>query len=159
MTIVERVIIESLVCKEQTFEEIIEDTGLPGHVVSNVLPEMLIEQLVNYKKGKYILGNREKIQEASKNIKSEIKDVMVNLVDDYFAKKENQTTLKLQKICMNVSEERVFKSHLETLEKFIKQVKMNRKLDDLKKSVKNNTVVFWGHSEYGSVVDQALSAA
>jgi len=159
MTIVERVILESIAFGEKDFNEILGDTGLPDQVVANALPEMLMEELIFYKKGQYLLGCREKIKQASSNIKSEIKDVVSSLVDNYFDEKQESHSLKLQKISMTKREEKIFNSHMESLGEFIQQVQSNRSIDNEILATKNKKVIFWGHSDYESILNQALNIA
>ncbi len=159
MTIVERIIIESLATNKKNFEEIIGDTGLPELIVTNALPEMIMNELLSYKSGQYSLGNMDKIKEANKYVCREVKDIMSNLVDNNFNDNSENKILKLQKVSMTKTEEKIFFSQLKSLDSFVNQVKSNRKFDNEKTSIKDQKIVFWGQTDYQSLVNQSLNIA
>lgn len=159
--IIERLILESISKGNNHLEALLQDTKQDIRVVSNTL-DFFEEHLVLDKKGAFYYVNDDMMKDWLKTINSswavcsEVQELLGTLVKDYFSKKGQDSSLKMQKVHMTKSEEKIFKNHIEGLEKFIKDVNINRKFDSISCKTSEQKVVFWGSSNYGNLVDCSL---
>ena len=70
LLIIERIIIESLSKKERNIEEIILDTNLEHSLLLNVLPNLLMKNMIRYTRGIYSIEKDNCFQFKSINSKS-----------------------------------------------------------------------------------------
>lgn len=169
LLMVERIVIESLSKKGKNIAELEFDTGLSHALLLNILPNLLMKNIVLYRKGTYSLDQQNKdvwLVEINKvdYVKSEAKEMFTALINQYFKAShtkalEGQTSqVKIQKMWLTESEEKILKSHLATLECFFAGIKESRKYNPLKEKTLEQRVVIWGTSLYSDLLDGALKA-
>lgn len=162
LLVVERVVLESLSKKGKKFDELQADTNLKTPILLNILQNFLMRNFVSYKKGTYSLNLLTKsswlpLVNARENIKEEVKELFVSLVNSYFkTEKKNNIDLKMKKVWLTDNEEKIYKTLLSNLENFIKNLEGNR--GGVKESISSKKVLIWGHSDYSTLVNGVLEA-
>lgn len=167
LLMLERIVIESLGKKEKNIFELSLDTNLDQIVLLNIMPQLLLKNIVKYHRGIYTLSTdnikswNETIN-CTENIKAEVRELFTSMVNEFFAddikKKEEYKELKIKKIWLTSDEEKVLKNHLLSLDNFFKQIQSNRKKFPIKERTHEQKVVFWGVSEYGKLLEGILEA-
>lgn len=168
LLMIERIVIESLSKKEKNIQEIEIDTNLGHGLLLNILPNLLMRNMIRYKNGMYMLDKEHcfewlKSVNKKENIKEEAKEIFTSLVNQYFQKDSTlapQTgpQLKIQKMWLTRDEEMILKSHMATLEGFFNGVKEARKYHPQKEKTCEQRVVIWGFSQYSDLVEGVLKA-
>jgi len=168
LLIIERIVIESLSKKERNLQEMINDTNLDHSLLLNILPNLLMKNMIKYHRGIYSLNKENCLQWLSDinkndNIKEEAKELFVSMVNQYFRKEpipfaSTAPQLKIQKMWLTPDEEMVLRSHLATLDSFFTGVKASRKVKPVREKTHEQRVVIWGLSQYSDLVDGVLQA-
>ncbi len=163
LLIVERIVIESLAKKSKSLKELSEDTELSTNLLLNLLPNLLMKNLVTFEKGLYFLNsnNLEKIKKINLEklaLKNETKEIFTSLVNQYFDKDLKEATLfKMQKIFVTGDEEKILKNHLLSLENFINQLKQKRLKNPIVERTSEQKILYWGMSSYSNIIDEAMA--
>ncbi|HLE10580.1 MAG: hypothetical protein A2504_14050 [Bdellovibrionales bacterium RIFOXYD12_FULL_39_22] len=164
LLVVERIILESLQKKGKNIFEIEIDTHLDHNLLANLLPNLVMKNIVTYKNGIYFLNNQEKHNwlvsiNQEENIKEEIKDIFSGLISSYFKKEINERPcLKVKKIWLTAKEEKILDAHLHNLEEFVRNIDQDKGRDDTKNKLHEKRLIFWGYSTYSKVVSELLDA-
>lgn len=168
LLIIERIIVESLSKKERNIQEIMHDTNLDHALLLNVLPNLLMKNMIRYTRGTYSIDKENCFQwlnevNKSDNVKEEAKELFISLVNQYFQKDLAQKAaltpqLKIQKVWLTPDEELVLRSHMATLEGFFSGVKASRKVKPQREKTCEQRVVIWGLSQYSDLVEGVLRA-
>ena len=169
LLMIERIVIESLSKKEKNIVELEVDTGLSHALLLNILPNLLMKNIVVYHKGIYSLDQNNKecwLAEINKadHVIFEAKEMFTSLVNQYFAATGSQSVdsqipqLKVQKVWLTESEEKILKSHLATLDGFFLGIKEARKYNPMREKTAEQRVVIWGTSLYSDLIDGVLKA-
>lgn len=164
LLLIERFIIESLSKKDMNIQELAIQTRLEHGLLLNILPNLMMRHIVNYKHGTYSLNRLEGqkwISQINKKefLKEEVKDVFQSLVNNYFKEEvAKNSDLKVQKIWLTKDEELTLNSHLKGLESFFKNVKDSRLKKAENERLFEQKVVVWGHMSYGDIVNEVLEA-
>jgi hypothetical protein len=168
LLLVERIVIESLSKKEKNIQEIEIDTKLSHGLLLNILPNLLMRNMIRYRAGIYSL-DRENcfswLSEVNKreNVKEEAKELFTSLVNQYFKNEAPEQEmaapqLKIKKMWLTREEEMILKSHLATLEGFFQGVKESRLHNPQREKTCEQRVVIWGLSHYCDLVEGVLEA-
>lgn len=164
LLLIERFIIESLSKKDMNIQELAIQTKLDHGLLLNILPNLMMRNMIQYKRGTYSLNRLEGqkwISQINKKefLKEEVKDVFQSLVNNYFKEEvAKNSDLKVQKIWLTKDEELTFNSHLKGLENFFKNVKESRLRKAENERLFEQKVVVWGHMSYGDIVNEILEA-
>lgn len=168
LLIIERIIIESLSKKERNLQEIIFDTNIDHSLLLNILPNLLMKNMIRYKNGSYFINKEncfEWLNEINKgeNIKEEVKELFISLVNQYFKKdkEKNQIVspqLKVQKMWLTRDEEIILRSHMAGLDGFFNGVKDSRKVRPVNEKTSEQRVVIWGLSQYSDLINGMVEA-
>ncbi|MBC7539298.1 MAG: hypothetical protein H7281_10785 [Bacteriovorax sp.] len=168
LLIIERIIVESLSKKERNLQEIILDTNLDHSLLLNILPNLLMKNMIRYTRGTYSIEKENCFQwlnEINKtdNIKEEAKELFISLVNQYFKKdciklRAMEPQLKIQKVWLTRDEELVLRSHMASLDGFFNGVKASRRVKPEREKTCEQRVVIWGLSQYSDLVDGVLEA-
>ena len=168
LLIIERIIIESLSKKERNLQEIIFDTNLEHSLLLNILPNLLMKNMIRYTRGIYSIEKEncfKWLNEINKkdNIKEEAKELFVSLVNQYFKEDIEKKPiiaphLKIQKVWLTKNEELILNSHMAGLDGFFNGVKASRKMRPEREKTYEQRVVIWGHSQYSDLVEGVLEA-
>lgn len=170
LLIIERIIVESLSKKERNLQEIILDTNLEHALLLNVLPNLIMKNMVRYTRGTYSIDKENCFQwlnEVNKDdhVKEEAKELFISLVNQYFMKSKLnnkkatiEPQLKIQKVWLTREEEVLLRSHMAGLESFFTGIKASRRLKPEREKTYEQRVVIWGLSQYSDLVDGVLRA-
>lgn len=168
LLMVERIVIESLSKKEKNIQEIELDTNLSHGLLLNIMPNLLMRNMIRYKSGIYSLDKEHAflwLSEINKteNIKEEASEIFTSLVNQYFKndeelKKPKVSQFKIQKMWLTKEEEMILKSHMSTLEGFFTGVKEARKYHPQREKTCEQRVVVWGITDYSDLIDGVLKA-
>jgi hypothetical protein len=168
LLLLERIIIESLSKKEKNIHELAVDTNLEHAILLNILPNLMMKNLIKYLRGSYSIEKENSLQwlqgiNRDENIKEEAKELFTSLVNQYFKKditKRVKTSplLKIQKVWLTQDEEIILNTHMITLENFFQGIKNSRKVNPVREKTYEQKVVIWGASQYSSLVHGVLEA-
>jgi hypothetical protein len=168
LLIIERIVIESLSKKERNLEELMLDTGLEHSLLLNILPNLLMRNMLAYKRGVYSIEKEKCFQWLSEvnskdNVKEEAKELFISLVNQYFKKekavaKDFEPQLKIQKMWLTPDEDKILRSHMAMLDQFFVGVKSSRQKRAVREKTCDQRVVFWGVSQYSDLVEGVLRA-
>lgn len=164
LLLIERFIIEGLSKKDMNIQELAIQTRFDHGLLLNILPNLMMRNMINYKNGIYSLNRLDGhkwIQQINKKefLKDEVKDVFQSLVNNYFKEEvAKNSDLKVQKIWLTKDEELILNSHLKGLESFFKNVKEARLKKTENERLFEQKVVVWGHMTYGDIVNEILEA-
>ena len=169
LLIIERIIIESLAKKEKNLYELKLDTNLDHSLLLNILPNLMMKNMIRYQQGIYTLQREncfEWLNQVNQvdNVKEEAKELFISLVNQYFQKdlsKKNEELspqFKIQKMWLTHDEEILLQSHMANLDGFFHSIKKSRQMKPQKEKTCEQRVVFWGLSKYSDLVDGVLAA-
>jgi hypothetical protein len=168
LLMIERIVIESLSKKEKNIQEIEIDTNLAHGLLLNILPNLLMRNMIKYKNGVYSIDKEQCfswLKEVNKkeNVKEEAKEIFTSLVNQYFKRDPLLTPqvgpqLKIQKMWLTRDEEIILKSHMATLEAFFHGVKDARRSHPQREKTCEQRVVIWGATCYSDLVEGVLQA-
>jgi hypothetical protein len=168
LLILERIIIESISKKDKNIQELAIDTNLDHALLLNVLPNLLMKNIIKYQKGTYSIEKessflwRQSINRDD-NVKEEAKELFTSLVNqslrkDLAEKNKNTALLKIQKVWLTKDEEVILNTHMINLENFFNTIKNSRKLTPIREKTYEQKVVMWGASQYSELVQGVLRA-
>ena len=164
LMLVERIVIESISRKEKNIYELVNDTNLDQEILLNIIPNLLMRNLINYHRGIYSIDKESSMKwletiNQKNNIKEEVKELFTSLVNEYFVQnKITSSQLKVQKVWLTSDEEMILKSHLATIESFFREVKNDRKINPIREKTFEQKVLIWGFSNYSDLVHGVLKA-
>lgn len=168
LLIIERIIIESLSKKDRNIQEIVLDTNIDHSLLLNILPNLLMKNMISYKHGSYFINKEKCFEWLSKvnkgeNVKEEVKELFISLVNQYFEKdkEKNQAVapqLKVQKMWLTRDEEIILRSHMAGLDGFFKGVKASRRVKPVHEKTSEQRVVIWGLSQYSDLINGAIAS-
>jgi len=168
LLMIERIVIESLAKKEKNISEIEIDTKLSHGLLLNIMPNLLMRNMIRYKGGIYSLDKEHTFEwlpviNKKENVKEEAKEIFTSLVNQYFKtetenKGQKLSHFKIQKMWLTKEEEMILNSHLSTLEGFFNGVKEARKYHPQREKTCEQRVVVWGMTEYSNLIDGVLKA-
>ncbi len=168
LLMIERIVIESLSKKEKNIQELEIDTNLSHSLLLNILPNLLMRNMIRYLRGTYSIDKESALKwlsevNSKENIKEEVKELFTSLVNQYFKKdldkqKSLGPQLKMQKMWLTRDEDILLKSHMAGLESFFTSVKQARTQNPQREKTCEQRIVIWGLSQYSDLVDGALRA-
>jgi hypothetical protein len=168
LLILERIVIESISKKEKNIQELSLDTNLEHSILLNILPNLLMKNILRYNRGSYSIDKETSLKWLSginkdDNLKDEAKELFTSLVNQYFKKdiemqNQKKALLKIQKVWLTKDEEIVFNAHMINLENFFQNIKKSRKSQPVREKTHEQKVVFWGASQYSDLVHGVLEA-
>jgi hypothetical protein len=168
LLILERIVIESISKKEKNIQELSLDTNLEHSILLNILPNLLMKNILKYNRGSYSIDKETSLKWLSSinkedNLKDEATELFTSLVNQYFKKdlemqNQKKALLKIQKVWLTKDEEIVFNAHMINLDNFFQNIKKSRKLQPVREKTHEQKVVFWGASQYSDLVHGVLEA-
>lgn len=168
LLMIERIVIESLSKKEKNIHEIEIDTHLSHGLLLNIMPNLLMRNMIRYKSGIYSLDKEHafewlSIVNKTEHIKEEAREIFTSLVNQYFKAetevvRPKSSQFKIQKMWLTKEEEMILNSHLNTLEGFFQGVKETRKYQPQREKTCEQRVVVWGMTDYSNLIDGVLKA-
>ena len=163
LLLLERIIIESISKKEKNIQELVNDTNLEQGILLNILPNLLMRNLLKYQRGIYSINKENSLTwgngiNRNENIKEEVKELFTSLVNHYFHKEKENSLLKIQKVWLTRDEEIILNTHMVNLENFFTGIKNSRKRNPVTEKTFEQRVVIWGSSQYSDLVHGVLEA-
>ena len=155
MTIVERIIIESLDKKPKSLPELLMDTGLTKQILIAALHSLLKSKAVEEQNKKLQLNPQiipQFVADQKHEIKEEIKELMAVAVDQHFDDPSDH--ISLQKVWMTKSDEIVFKMHIANMEQFLNGLKEDNAKNE--RPLWEKKVFYWGITNYKKALDSQL---
>lgn len=162
LTVIERFVLETLAKGARKFGQLNEETQIDYGLLNNILSELMMENMVAYSQGRYFLNPETQatwlpLINSAEALGEEVKELLSTLVSDYFEQR-NTVALKVQKIAMTQSEEKIFQSYLINLEKFVEDIKKERLRNPFQAKLQEQKVIVWGHAGYSTLVQNTLKA-
>ena len=151
----ERVVLESISKGHNRLNSIQTDVGLQLSLVLSILSKLMKKGYITLNQGSYqILDNELAWKKASKkeNVKEEIHELSESLVNNYFSN-PSKNCLKVQKIYLSESDEKIFGSLLYNLETFIVSLRKDQREKGIRPSSKDQKVIMWGYSNYQNILE------
>jgi CRISPR/Cas system-associated protein Csx1 len=167
LMLIERIVIESIAKKEKNIYELSIDTNLNQPLLLNILPELLMKNLIKYHRGIYSIDLQQSLMWKNTinkkiNLKEEVKELFASIVNDYFnesiSQNEKNSELKIQKVWLDKNEELILKNHLNSLDNFLKTIKQNHEKKSMKPKTFEQKILIWGVSNYSQLIDGILTA-
>lgn len=167
LLVVERMVLESLSRKARNLQEIMIDTGLGEDLLKNIIPFFLMENMVRYERGIYSLNMKENqkwLEKINKreHLKEEVRELFTSLINQYFNEmklEENKNVnLKVRKVWLNPSEEKILNSYVKSIESFIKNIEDDRKRKPVQERLCEKKVFIWGQTDYSHLARGVLEA-
>lgn len=155
----ERLVVESLAKGEKSLNDLHHDTAIAYGLLNNIIVQLQFKEVLSYEKGKYYL-KKESFSNSSSQRESfqlELKELFMSLLNQYF-EDDRTATLRVQKVWMNDSEEKIFHSYLINMEKFLSDLQKNQYHKASTLTTKDKKVVVWGHANYSQLIEQTLKA-
>ena len=153
MTMIERIILESLGKSPRTLTDLLQDTGLREKILINTLAMLMKSQMVLAQQGEFQL-NLPLIAKLSKDKRYEVKELMGGIVDQYFDNKGS--TISLKKVWMTKGDEKMFKGMLSNVDHFLNELKICNNRSGRPLWEKN--VFYWGLAPYRSALEGQLKS-
>ncbi|MCY4643356.1 MAG: hypothetical protein OXB88_01950 [Bacteriovoracales bacterium] len=151
MTIVERIILESLGKGAKSMPRLSKDTGLDTQILINALRSLLKSGLLIDCQTQFQL-NTSLTQKAGLDKRNEVKDLMEGIADRFFDKQD--ADLSLKKVWMSEEDEKIFKTLLGNIDYFLDDLKKyNSKID---RPLQEKKVFYWGMATYGDALNGQL---
>ena len=151
MTIVERMILESLAKGTKSIPKLAEDTGLQTQVLINALRTLLKSGILMDEHTKFRL-NPHAIQKMPRDKRDEVKDLMEGIADQFFEKR--RASLRLTKVWMTQEDEKIFKVLLGNIDQFLGDLEKYNSKNDF--SLQEKKVFYWGMATYKDALEGQL---
>lgn len=160
LLLVERAIIESCAKNKKSVFEISNETGMNLSMVNSLCSRLSKKGILKRSNGQYSVEEKaESFISANKegNLKREVEEVTSALVNNYFSVKENRM-LRLQKVYVNETEEKILNSLLDQLNTFIQELQISNRANS-KNILKSRKVIMWGHAQYEDLIERSIEMA
>lgn len=161
LLIIERIILESLISKEKNIEELEKDTEIERGYLLSTLFVLIRKQFIQkdnlglYSLNKPVVYDFFKKYQLSDEFKYEVSDVFNSFLENYFSKKKcSSQSFKMKKIWLDKSDEKILNSYFINIENFIKNLEVNQAVNENR--LCNKRLVFWGSSQYSSILKASL---
>lgn len=152
LLLIERAVLECIGKQEKSLHEISEETGIKMDVVERIISRFLKEEVLYKRNDRHIINNGKLAKVLANKMKGEVGEIFDCFCDVHFSKKPSNSNMKLKKIVLNKCEQQYFESMWKNMEDYLKRVERESKSS----LVKDQTVIFWGWSEYSDMIDQYM---
>ena len=152
LLLIERAVLECIGKQGRNLQEISEQTGIKMDVVDRITSHLLQEEILYRRDGTYIINNEKLAKVLTNKMKGEIGEVFDCFCDVHFSQKASNSNMKLKKIVLNKCEQQYFESMWKNMEDYLKRIEKESKSS----VVKDQTVIFWGWSDYSDMIDQYM---
>ncbi len=158
--VIERIVIEALNKKTLSFEKLSEQVGLSNSLLQAVLGQLIQRGIITYNRFEYALNWETKdmwlpIVTDKEGAKAEIKELFSSLVNHIYDS-GGEGKLKVQKIYLNQREKDELDRRLADIDSFIQGIRNQRAAYPVKENISQQQVVFYGTSQYRTLVDEIL---
>ncbi|MDP7319302.1 MAG: hypothetical protein QF441_01775 [Bacteriovoracaceae bacterium] len=153
LTIVERMILESLLNKQLKKEQIMTSTGLNQEIVNHSLSDLIIKSLVRKEDHYYRLNslNSALKQELTNlnNVTTELTEIVHSCLN---LKQKSQAEFKMRKVYLSPKDEKLFYGMLYNIESFLNG------LNQTNNNLTEKTVFFWGSANYEKISNNIINS-
>lgn len=161
LLIVERVVLESLEKREQTLNELKEQTGFSCSLLKGVLQLLLSKRIIKKDKHFYLLNWNEKkswlpIVQGRQGVHSELRELLNIMVEQ---EKSESNIFRFKKVWLEPKEKEELERKWKEIEHFMNTIKENRKRKPVRERTIGKQVIFFGVSPYESLVDGVIKSA
>ncbi len=156
----ERVVLESIAKGNKLLNTIQTDVGLELSLVLSIVSKLLRKGLIMKTGSSYeLLHNDIAWKKVSKieGQREEVNEITESLVDLFFNK--GGAHLKLQKVYLSKSDEKIFNALLYNVESFINGITKDQRERGEKIHSKDKKIVMWGHTTYEKILNNLQSAS
>jgi len=153
LLLIERAVLECLGNEEKNTKQISEETGIKVDVVERIIASFLDSEIIFRRESSYLVNNLKLAKLVKNKVKYEVEEMLDCFCDVHFSTKSSESNMKLRKIVLNQDEQRYFKSMWQNMEDYLNRVEQ----ENHNKKVKDQTIVFWGWSEYSDMINQYMS--
>lgn len=152
ISLLDRAIIESINTKPQKIHELKDSLGIPQDLLTQSVQELLATGILKTEDSIFYI-NKQNIENIKTIINSK-EQIQIELLDFFhtFTNGEDLTTLKMKKVHMTDSEEKILKGLLYNVESFIKSLETNKK-----KKTKEQKIIFWGETNYENIINNYIA--
>ena len=163
LLVIERIVLESLERGALALEELESQSGLDGALLKAVIFELINRGFIHRNKGRYSLDWNNKqswlpILKNKEGVKAEIKELFSSLVNRQY-ESESNSTLRVQKIWLKPEEKEDLERRLKDIDFFIENIREKRRTRPVSEKVSQRQVLFYGSSQYDSLVDTILKVS
>ncbi len=166
MTLIERVILESIQLGARSIPAIAVSTDINKKVVANAVSELLDKGLINHLNGKLEL-NKLEIYNLSKNYnfqkqkRNEVRNLIDSCIKNYFFQESSiklvdednkKSNLSLKKVWMSEKDEKIFNGMIYNLNSFLDEISKKSSKD--LRLIKNKKVIFFGNCNYNQIIEE-----
>lgn len=154
LTILERMVLETLQYKGKTLSEIEENTTIEKALLTKVINSLVSKNIV-------LIYNKE--YEINQNLSSAIKDELNDkfalmseiheIINSCLRKalcESHKSSFKLKKVNMSAREEKIYTGLVYNLESFLTSLKKNENIAQQK-------IIFWGEGNYAEIKNSILN--
>ena len=151
-TILDRAIIESINTKPQKLYELKDSLGIPQDLLTQSIQELLAIGIIKTEDSCFYI-NKQNIENIKSIINSK-EQIQIELLDFFhtFTNGEDLSSLKMKKVHMTESEEKILNGLLYNVESFIKSLEA-----DKKKKTKEQKIIFWGETNYENIINNYIA--
>ncbi len=149
----ERVVLESIGKKSQTYEEIQQFSGLHENVCFNVLQALVIRSLIKTDGVRYRISETlSPLMLEEINGREAKQAESLELIEAVLEQKDGRV-FKFQKVAMDTRDEKIFLAMLSNLESFLAD---SHKKAQAQVPLKERKVIFWGMGEVRGLMNQIV---
>lgn len=154
LTVVERIIIESLEKRTLSYQEVQNQTGLQDNICFNVLQALILKGLVitdgrNYTMSKHLTEELLEVVNNQEKKKGETLEY-IEAMTEY----RGQHNFHFKKVALDSRDEKIFKAMLLNLESFLADAHRKSEKEVL---LKDQKVVMWAMGDLEQLVNQILT--
>jgi cyanate lyase len=150
----ERVVLESIGSKSQSYEEVQQQSGLQENICFNILQALIIRNILRMENNRYKVNeNLSPLMMEEINGLDARKAESLELIEAVVENK-GERIFRFQKIAMDMRDEKIFIAMLSNLESFLKDAHQKSQGDV---PLKDRKVIFWGMGEVQTLMAQVMS--
>ena len=148
LTIIERMILETLQISNKSKKEIILKTSIEEEMLQQVLKSLLAKNLVRLEDGLYAISKEHNdyiIKEINNSLSllCEVQEIINSCIRQKLDAHSNRS-FKLKKVNLNDRDEKIYNGLIYNLESFLNSL---TKSDD----VRSQKIIFWGEGKYEDI--------
>lgn len=167
MTLIERIVLESIQSGSKSVAKIIVNTDLTQNIVDKSVQNLLQKSLVHYEDGSLVVNKKGFSKFAisydyQMEKRYEVRNIVDSCIKHYFDEKmgirntnenlEHKTKLSLKKVWMTEEEEKIYNSLIFNLNHFLS--KLGESKSKKPRFIKNKKIIYFGSCDYNHIIDE-----
>jgi hypothetical protein len=154
LTILERMVLETLQLRGKKLSEISENTSVEKNLLNQIIQSLLCKGLIKVEDKKYFVNTilKQEIKNElsdSVSLMSEVNEI-INSCLRKAIQNESKTSFKLKKVNMSEREEKIYKGLVYNMESFLSSLNKTENIKDQK-------IVFWGEGNYEDIKNNIIN--